>query len=561
MKAYVMQPPYSRDPEQADALFQWKLDALHQCGSDADLIVLPEYSDVPCVTGTLKETLAYHEKYSPRLLEAAAETARRCQAVVCVNGLSHLDTGYRNTTFVFDKSGTLAGRYYKRHLPPLEYETLQLDSDYTMEPSQPDVLELDGVRYAFLTCYDFYFYEAFSNIARQNVDIIVGCSLQRSDTHDALEIIGRFLSYNTNAYLVRSSVTFGADSPVCGSSMIVAPDGQVLANLKAEPGMACATFDPHAKYRKPAGFGREPAAHYEYIEWGRRPWQYRPAGPAMVRPDALMPFPRVCAHRGFNTVAPENSMPAYGAAIAMGADEIEMDLWETRDGVIVSCHDPNLDRVSTGTGFIWEYTYRELLQFDFGIKVNPAFAGMKIPTFEDILKKFTGQTILNIHIKDRGYDHLLTDETLQKIINLIYRYDCQRHCYFMSGFPPILAQLQRLAPEIPRCAGAGDRVEDRTADMVEKALNYGCTRIQLFEPYFQYNPEDYVQKTIEKAHANGIRCNLFYSDDPAETKRYLEMGIDTILTNDYQRNAQAVQEFQEATKNDSSNWTVHHLWK
>ena len=45
--------------------------------------------------------------------------------------------------------------------------------------------------------------------------------------------------------------------------------------------------------------------------------------------DAEMPYPRICAHRGFNTVAPENSLPAWGAAIALGADEIEFDLWET----------------------------------------------------------------------------------------------------------------------------------------------------------------------------------------------------------------------------------------
>ena len=38
---------------------------------------------------------------------------------------------------------------------------------------------------------------------------------------------------------------------------------------------------------------------------------------------------------------------------------------------------------------------------------------------------------------------------------------------------------------------------------------------------------------IDKAHENGIRCNVFYADDADEAKKYLEMGIDTILTNDY----------------------------
>ncbi len=41
--------------------------------------------------------------------------------------------------------------------------------------------------------------------------------------------------------------------------------------------------------------------------------------------DKDMPYPRVCAHRGFNTIAPENTMPAFAASIALGAEEIEFD--------------------------------------------------------------------------------------------------------------------------------------------------------------------------------------------------------------------------------------------
>jgi glycerophosphoryl diester phosphodiesterase len=51
--------------------------------------------------------------------------------------------------------------------------------------------------------------------------------------------------------------------------------------------------------------------------------------------------------------------------------------------------------------------------------------------------------------------------------------------------------------------------------------------VQLFKPHF-------TRETVEKAHAAGLRCNVFYANDPDEAKRYLEMGIDTILTDDYQ---------------------------
>ena len=49
-----------------------------------------------------------------------------------------------------------------------------------------------------------------------------------------------------------------------------------------------------------------------------------------------------------------------------------------------------------------------------------------------------------------------------------------------------------------------------------------------------------LQAMIDKAHENGILCNVFWSDDPEEAQRFLDMGIDTILTNDYNRIAQAV---------------------
>ena len=108
----------------------------------------------------------------------------------------------------------------------------------------------------------------------------------------------------------------------------------------------------------------------------------------LVPNDIDMPYPRTCAHRGFNTVAPENSMPAFGAAVALGAEEIEFDIWSTSDGVLVSCHDSTLERVSDGEGKIYERTYEELLKLDFGAKSGEKFRGLKIATFEDILKKF-----------------------------------------------------------------------------------------------------------------------------------------------------------------------------
>lgn len=529
MKVCIIQPAYSVCYEKSDAYFQQEINFLQQCDESMDIIILPESCDIPCLAKSKEDAEKSVEKFNRILLEESAYTAKRCNAIVFVNARLKTENGYRNTTYAFNRSGEITGTYFKQHLTPGEVFHMKLDSDYTYEFAQPTIVEMEGIRFGFLTCYDFYFYESYSNLARQNVDVIIGCSHQRSDTHEAIKIMSQFLAYNTNAYVLRSSVSMDEKSDIGGGSMVVAPTGEVLCNLYSTVGMQTVEVDFSKKYFKPAGYGNPPAAHYEYIEKGRRPWKYRPAGSAIVAPDAVMKYPRVCAHRGFNTIAPENSMPAFGAAIAMGADEIEFDLWETKDGEIVSIHDDSLERVSDGCGKVYEHTYEELLQYDFGVKYGEKFKGMKILTFEEILKKFACHTIMNIHIKTVDFTCEYNPKTIEKIVQLIDKYDCRKYVYFMCGNMNVLKLAKEIAPDICRCCGGGNNYWD----IVERAIQYDCQKVQLCKPCFS-------REMIEKAHQNGIICNVFWSDEVNETKEFLEMGIDTILTNDYNIIAQCV---------------------
>ena len=85
MKACVIQPAYSMDFSQSDKFFDWELDTLDQCDESMDLIVMPEYSNVPCLANTKEEMLESYNKYSGKLLEKASETAKRCGATLFVN--------------------------------------------------------------------------------------------------------------------------------------------------------------------------------------------------------------------------------------------------------------------------------------------------------------------------------------------------------------------------------------------------------------------------------------------------------------------------------------------
>ncbi len=528
MKICVIQPHYSFDEKDVGACFEGLLKLLDECDESLDLIVLPEYSDA---LADVKGKAGFYDTaraYGPILLERARETAKKCNAIVFVNAGYETENGIRNTTYAIDREGSIVGKYFKAHPAPSEVKTdaeggHELDVAYSYEIAQPYVLELEGLRFGFLTCYDFYFYENFAKIARENVDIIIGCSLQRTDRHEAPSIINKFLSYNTNAHLIRASVSLSEDSEVCGCSMVVSPDGRTLLNMESRVGLGICEIDPLKKYYKPAGHMGRMKSHYEYIEEGRRPWLYRNGGASVVPFDSVMKYPRLCAHRGFNTVAPENSMPAFGAAVALGAEEIEFDLWSTKDGVLVSSHDPRLERVSNGTGKIYEHTYEELRALDFSKGYSEKFAGLKIPTFEEILQKFAGRVIMNIHVKiwDKNFEDLMIEE----IVGLVRKYDCEKHIYFMTTKDNVIRKVMEYAPDLRVCVGWDGNKTDPMS-IVNRAIALGAYKVQLFKPYFN-------QESIDKAHAHGILCNVFYADDPEEARRYLEMGVDTVLTNDY----------------------------
>ncbi|MBP3704799.1 MAG: carbon-nitrogen hydrolase family protein, partial [Clostridia bacterium] len=166
MKVCIIQPEYSADYGRSGELFEKELEYLRACDASMDLIVMPESCDIPALAKTKADGEASVERFNARLLEEAAETAKRCGAIVFINARSRTENGLRNTTYAFDRTGKLAGKYYKQHLVPSEVSVMQLDSDYSFEFSEPTVIEIDGIRFGFLVCYDFYFYEMFPNLAR-----------------------------------------------------------------------------------------------------------------------------------------------------------------------------------------------------------------------------------------------------------------------------------------------------------------------------------------------------------------------------------------------------------
>src|SRR5438132_12637759 len=90
----------------------------------------------------------------------------------------------------------------------------------------------------------------------------------------------------------------------------------------------------------------------------------------------------VIAHRGASAIEAENTLPAFEAAIAAGADAVELDVRTTADGVVVVMHDADVSRMTDGIGLVHDLRLEELKR----LRVRTAAGGeTAVPTLEEVL--------------------------------------------------------------------------------------------------------------------------------------------------------------------------------
>src|SRR5690606_13210802 len=99
--------------------------------------------------------------------------------------------------------------------------------------------------------------------------------------------------------------------------------------------------------------------------------------------------PYVTAHRGESATTPENTMPAFRAAVAHGADLVETDVQLTADSIPVLMHDSTVDRTTDGSGLVGELSFAEVRELDAGSWYAPEFSGTRVPMFDELLNYLT----------------------------------------------------------------------------------------------------------------------------------------------------------------------------
>ena len=94
-------------------------------------------------------------------------------------------------------------------------------------------------------------------------------------------------------------------------------------------------------------------------------------------------WPQICGHRGLLLNAPENTLAAFEACLALRVG-FEFDVDRTADGVLVCMHDATVDRTTDGTGVVGELSLAQLQALDCGAWFDESFAGQRVPTIAEI---------------------------------------------------------------------------------------------------------------------------------------------------------------------------------
>lgn len=215
----------------------------------------------------------------------------------------------------------------------------------------------------------------------------------------------------------------------------------------------------------------------------------------------------IYSHRGESKFAPENTMSAFYLAYFVNGDGIETDLRKTSDDQLVLIHDKTVDRTSIASGKVNDYTYKELLNIDFG---NEQYSGEKIVKLEEFLKNFGSRDIeLYLEIKESGYENL--------IIDTINKYNL-KNLTLISFKYNVLKKLRNLSDSVNLGWLIYDLNESVLEDCKSIKLNHVlCTSI-----------------CLEKKEVNILKDNNFVVCawgviNKHDIKRLYEIGVDRII--------------------------------
>jgi glycerophosphoryl diester phosphodiesterase len=226
-------------------------------------------------------------------------------------------------------------------------------------------------------------------------------------------------------------------------------------------------------------------------------------------------MPRVLAigHRGAAGHMPENTMPSFERALALGADALEFDVALSRDGIPVVIHDDTLERTTTGCGLVEDLLFDDLCKLDAG-----AWKGVptRLPALAEVLKEFAPRTLLNLEIKASLRRALLVEACVDQVV----RRNARRAVVFSSFDHDALRLVRHLMPDA-RIGVLGDMAGIESAFAC--AAEIGAQNIH--PPIFLVS-----RALVARAHAAGLEVWTWTANSPDAIEHAIEAGVDGIFS-------------------------------
>lgn len=221
----------------------------------------------------------------------------------------------------------------------------------------------------------------------------------------------------------------------------------------------------------------------------------------------------ITAHRGASLAATENTMAAFELAIEAGADFIELDVQETRDGVVAVVHDQDLLRFGGPATKVWDSTLEQLQAVNLtgdGIAANRVNS---VPALSDVLESARDRIRVNIELKYYGHDI----ELEQRVIDLVERHQMVDQIVIMSLHAPAVQKVRELRPDWTVGLLAAKTFGDlSTADVDFFAVHHGLA----------------TRTFIRRAHTRGQEVHAWTVNDPVLMSSLISRGVDVLITDD-----------------------------
>lgn len=225
----------------------------------------------------------------------------------------------------------------------------------------------------------------------------------------------------------------------------------------------------------------------------------------------------ITAHRGDCSAAPENTLAAFELAIENGADIIELDVRQTKDGEIVVMHDESLKRVCGVNKKVGKLTYDELMKYSPGKKYRgpneELYREEKIPTLQEVIDLVGDRAKLNIELKPANTDKNLS----QKVAEIIGENDYYDNCFVASLTYGAIRRVKLSDPEIQTvyvmAVAMGDFYDLEYADGFSIKYRYINNEI------------------IKQSHKRGKEVYAWTVDDKQILESMMLMNVDSIITN------------------------------